>query len=74
MTLLKNFLKRKKLIEELKFEKSSRCSYRLESISLLDDGKSVSKIAEFLFLDEGSVRNYKRSYAEGGLEQLVLGQ
>ena len=38
---------------------------------LIDDGETLVDIARFLFLDEGTVRNWRRRYKEGGLEKLV---
>ena len=37
----------------------------------MDKGKSAIKISEYLFLDEGTVRNYKNRYRQGGLEGLL---
>ena len=33
--------------------------------------KSAADISRFLFLNEGTVRNYEKRYKEGGLEKLV---
>lgn len=63
--------KRKNLLSELRLERNRRFADRIRVILLLDQGKIASQIAEFLFLDEGSVRNYKRRYEEGGIEELV---
>ena len=60
------------MLEELKLERYRRYADRIRVILLLDEGKTVSNIASYLFLDEGSVRNYRKSYEEGGLDQLVL--
>lgn len=62
---------RKQLLSELRLERHRRFADRLRVILLLDQGKSASEIAEFLFLDEGSVRNYQKRYSEGGIEKLV---
>lgn len=38
---------------------------------LLDQGKTYQSIAEHLFLDEGTIRNYRKRYVEGGILGLV---
>lgn len=58
-------------MSELRLERSRKYADRIRVILLLDDGEAVSDIARFLFLDDGSVRNYRRRYEEGGLEKLV---
>lgn len=62
---------RKELLSELRLERSRRYADRIRVILLLDDGESPSDIARFLFMDEGSIRNYHRRYEEGGIERLV---
>ena len=62
---------RQKLLSELRLEKSRRFADRIRVILLINQGKSSSQIGEFLFLDESSVRNYKKRFEEGGLEKLV---
>ena len=37
----------------------------------MDSGESATDISRFLFLNEGTVRNYEKRYKEGGLEKLV---
>ena len=39
---------------------------------LLDSGESATDIARFLFLNEGTVKNYENRYKEGGLERLII--
>ena len=71
---MSNFLnkrERSELLSELKLERNRRFAERIKTILLLDKGESVSEIAKFLFLDEGTVRNYSRRFKEGGLEKLV---
>ena len=62
---------RKELLSELRLERSRKYADRIRVILLLDDGESTIDIARFLFMDEGSVRNYRRRYKDGGLERLV---
>ncbi len=62
---------KKELLSELRLERSRKYADRIRVILLLDDGETASDIARFLFMDEGSVRNYHRRYEEGGLEKLV---
>ena len=62
---------RKELLSELRLEKNRKFADRIRVILLLDKGKPVLKIAEYLFLDETTVRNYEKRYKEGGLEKLV---
>jgi len=44
---------------------------RANSILLLDDGKSCAVIAEFLYLDDDTVRNWHKQYQSGGLDLLT---
>ena len=62
---------RKELLSELRLEKSRKFADRIRVILLLNKGKPAIKIAEYLFLDETTVRNYEKRYKEGGLEKLV---
>ena len=62
---------RKELLDELRLERSRKYADRIRVILLLDDGETVCDISKFLFLDEGSVRNYKKRYELGGIERLV---
>lgn len=64
-------IERKELLEELKLEKARKYADRIRVILLLDDGKTYKSISEYLFLDEGSIRNYRKRYKEGGLELLI---
>ena len=61
---------RQELLNELKSEKRTRYSDRVRVILLLDQGKTYKNIAEYLFLDEGSIGNYRKRYADGGIEYL----
>ena len=62
---------RKELLEELKLEHIRRYADRLRVILLLDEGKTYKSIADHLFLDEGTVGNYKKRYKLGGIEGLI---
>lgn len=63
---------RQELLDELQIERSKRYADRIRVILLLDDNKTYKSISEYLFLDEGSIANYKKRYREGGLEGLIL--
>jgi transposase len=62
---------RQELLGELSLESNRRFADRIRVILLIDDGKKMRDIAEFLFLDEGTVRNWRRRYEEGGIERLL---
>jgi len=62
---------RKELLQELKLERSRKYADRIRVILLLDSGKTYQSIAEYLFLDEGTIANYRKRYKEGGLDGLV---
>lgn len=68
------FLKRdqrKELLEELKIERARKYADRIRVILLLDDGETYKDIAKFLFLDEGTIANYRKRYKNGGIEELI---
>ena len=44
---------------------------RANAILLLDDGKSCAVIAEFLYLDDDTVRTWHKHYLSGGLDRLT---
>ena len=62
---------RAELLHELRVERHAKYSDRIKVILLLDEGKKYSDIADFLFLDEGTIRNYRKRYVEGGILGLV---
>lgn len=62
---------RQELLDELSLERNRRYAERIKTILLIDDGKQLTKIAEYLFLDEGTVRNWRKRYEEGGIEKLL---
>jgi len=63
---------RQELLDELKVERSRRYADRIRVILLLDEGQTYKNISHFLFLDEGTIANYKKRYREGGIEGLIL--
>jgi transposase len=62
---------RQKLEAELRRERGRKHADRIRVILLLDQGKTYASIAEYLFLDEGTIANYRRRYKDGGLEELL---
>lgn len=62
---------RSELLHELKVEDQAKYSDRIKVILLLDEGKRYKDISDFLFLDEGTIRNYRKRYVEGGIFGLV---
>ncbi len=69
-----NFLtkdQKQELLQELKIEDKAKYSDRIKVILLLDKGWTYAKISEALFIDEGTIANYRRRYKEGGIEELV---
>ena len=71
---MKGFLttvQREELLHELKVERHAKYSDRLKVILLLDKGWNHEKIAEALFQNEGTIRNYRKRYVESGVFGLV---
>ena len=62
---------REELLEELSLERKRRYADRIRIILLLDEGKKQKDIAEYLFLNETTITNYKRRYEKGGIECLI---
>ena len=62
---------RQELMDALKLERIRRYAERIKVILLLDEGKTYRDISDFLFLDEGTIANYRKRYKKGGLERLV---
>ena len=62
---------RSELLAELKIERARKYAERIKVILLLDDGETYSDISMFLFLDEGTIANYRKRYKKGGLEELI---
>jgi len=53
---------RQELFDELSIEQSRRYAERIKVILLLDDNETYKNIYKFLFLDEGTIANYKKRY------------
>ena len=62
---------RQELLLELNQEREKKYADRIRIILLLDQGEPMVKIAEYFFLTERSVNNYKNRYKQGGLEELL---
>lgn len=62
---------RNELLAELRIERARKYAERIKVILLLDDGKTYRSIADYLFLDEGTIANYRKRYKNGGLEELI---
>ena len=60
------------LLRELQLEDKKKFADRFRVILLLDKGWTHSKISEALFLDEGTIRNYRKRYVEGGIMSLIV--
>ena len=56
---------------ELRLENLRRYADRIRVILLLDMGWTYKKISDALFLDEGTIANYRKRYKEGELEGLI---
>ena len=67
-----NKVQRQELLDELQVERSKRYADRIRVILLLDNNETYKNISKFLFLDEGSIANYRKRYKEGGIEGLIL--
>jgi len=63
---------RQELQNDLRREDKRKYADRIRVILLLDQGETYANIAKFLFLDEGTIANYKRRYEVGGLEGLII--
>ena len=73
-SLMASFLlksQRRELLDELSRERSRRYAERIKTVLLIDDGETMADIARFLFLDEGTVRNWRQRYEGGGIEKLL---
>lgn len=59
------------LLGELKIERARKYVDRIRVILLLDYGETYNDISKFLFLNEGTIANYRKRYKNGGLEELI---
>ena len=62
---------KRELLSELRLEKNRKYADRIRIILLLDKGEPASKIAEYFYLTENSVRNYKNRYIKDGAGGLI---
>ena len=62
---------RQELLSELSREREKKYADRIRIIMLLDQGEPMVKIAEYFFLTERSISNYRDRYKQGGLEELL---
>ncbi|MEE9271913.1 MAG: winged helix-turn-helix domain-containing protein, partial [Robiginitomaculum sp.] len=44
---------------------------RCNALLLLDDGKSCQQIAQYLYLDDDTIRTWYKKYAEGGFDLMA---
>lgn len=65
-------IQRDELLSELRKEDKRKYADRFRVILLLDEGQTYKNIAKFLFLDEGTIANYRRRYKEGGIMGLIV--
>jgi transposase len=65
-------IQRQELLSELRKEDKRKYADRFRVILLLDEGQTYKNIAKFLFLDEGTIANYRRRYKEGGIMGLIV--
>lgn len=65
---------RAELLLELKSEKYKKHADRIRVILLLDDDWLYKNISAAYFLDEGTIRNWRKRFIEGGLERLMNDQ
>jgi transposase len=49
-----------------------RVARRANALLLLDDGMGYGEIARVLFLDDSTVRSWRKAYREGGVDNLIM--
>ena len=66
------------LLERQDLESVVRCpsedhgiARRCNALLLLDDGKSCQQIAQYLYLDDDTIRTWYKKYAEGGFDLMA---
>lgn len=65
-------LKQKRALEKAhKKERNRRYADRIKTILLLDLGLSYDKIAQYLLLDDQTIRNYETRYKSNGINDLL---
>lgn len=55
---------KRELERELRIEDKRKYADRIRVILLLDQGKTYKSIAEYLFLNEGTIANYRKRYED----------
>jgi transposase len=72
---MKGFLtteQRLELLKELKSVDKRKYADRFRIVLLLDQGWTYEKISEAFFLDEGTIRNYRKRYVENGIMGIIV--
>ena len=64
-------VERQGLIKQHRLERDGRLRDRLKTVLLLDRGWSYGDIAQALFLDDQTIRNYEHTYQQSGLASLL---
>jgi hypothetical protein len=59
-------IQRDEILQELKHERCRKYADRIRIILHLDSGKTYLSIAEYLFIDESTIANYRKRYKDGG--------
>jgi len=65
------FEERDELKKLHRHERGRNFADRIKAILLLDDGWSYADVAEFLLLDDQTIRNYKKLFDEKGISELL---
>ena len=65
-------LEQKRALEKAHMkERNRRYADRIKTILLLDLGLSYDKIAQYLLLDDQTIRNYETRYKSNGIDDLL---
>ena len=71
-----NFLSKAERSELLKIARDGleehRVARRANALLLLDGGMGYGQVAKVLFLDDSTVRLWRKAYAEGGVDHLIM--
>ena len=59
------------LRKQLRSERDKRYAYRINVVLLLDDGWTCQQIANALFLNDSTIRDYEQQYRTGGIDVLL---
>lgn len=71
MKSLLSLHERELMIEAHRAEHNKRDADRIKTILYLDEGKTYEEISKLLFLDDTTIRRYRKEYEDGGLEVLL---